>query len=82
MTTAQTIAAIFNNDGQCHDSDAGSIYDLCKARGFAGASDADNQRWDFADGSCLILGSEAWDYGHDDTGCVCFASGDEHWCGR
>jgi len=83
MTIADTISAHYNDDGQNwgEDDNGEDIYDMCARLGTVGAKDHDNTRFDFSDGSNLVLGTEAWDYGYPGAECCCWMACD-HWCGQ
>jgi hypothetical protein len=61
-TTAERIAERYNDDGQCwHDSDGIHIEEACEAAGEASRDDeCDATRYDFADGSALVVGGGGW----------------------
>ncbi len=86
MTTAQTIAARFDSDGQVFlDKEASAdIEGVCRLRSaevIAHPTDGDEvQRYQFADGSSIVLAIGGWDLGLEGD-CHCWASvGHDHNC--
>lgn len=75
MTTAQTIANLLNNDGQQFETSDGTPVDtLCDAHCPNPEQDWERgaTRWNFDDGSSIIIAGEAWDFGIADSECCCF----------
>ena len=74
-STAETIGALFNDDGQQHEtSDGQTIDEVCRANGARPDREGEKARYEFADGSSIIITTEAWDYGLP-GGCHCFDGG-------
>ena len=80
-TTAQTISALFGDDGQCWQTEytAGEGLDesldaLCERnRGrceYRDGHGTDTYRYTFADGSVITVAGDGWDYGY--VGCFCW----------
>lgn len=82
MTQAQTVAAIFGDDGQCWHIDEGedgvdiiqtSIDEMCERHGarreWRYGHGTDTYRWVWADGSVLTMAGAAWDFGYQDCWC-------------
>jgi hypothetical protein len=80
-TTAQKIAAMFNDDGQVFDNaDGESFVDVCeneKDRWFDSCRGEKDQDWQrcmtkyiFADQSVLVMTDDCWDYGFLDCWCM------------
>ena len=75
LSTAETIGALFNNDGQQHDTAEGQTIDeVCRAAAPNPEREGEKTRYEFADGSSIIVTMEAWDYGLPGE-CFCFEGG-------
>ena len=82
-TTAERIAARYDNDGQrWHAVDDGrNIDSVCAGAGTATHNDErDATRYDFADGSALVVSGGGWDQplSAETAGCFCWAGCQEH----
>ena len=83
MTTAMKISAMFNDDGQkFHVQDGSedglSLTAACEDNGGERLSDGwDGERYDFPDGSCIVICGGGWDLGFD--GCRCFCWPEANW---
>ena len=80
MTTAQIISAKLDNDGQKFDTvDGISIDTLCAdvhGAGYPSFRDGhgtDTYRYNFADGSAIVVAGGCWDLSVDDYPCYCMA---------
>ena len=82
MTQAQKIAERFGDDGQLwEDGDGASLVDALENAGGRCWSDlaTNPQRWEFADGSAIIISDGAWDLGitstdsDDRRDCTCWS---------
>jgi hypothetical protein len=78
-TIAEQIAARFGDDGQqWEDADGVALWDACKAAG--GSADQfwelEATRYEFDDGSALVLTPGGWDIGMPGTDrrCICWPS--------
>jgi hypothetical protein len=71
-TTAEEISERFSDDGQCFtDGDGNSLEDvLCSA--IVATHCGERCRYEFSDGSAIVIASEAWDLGFSGTGCLCW----------
>lgn len=74
MKTARQIAELFGNDGQAWtDSDGHEIDDICEARGGKRSRrdgyGGDTYRWDFGDGSSIIMSGASWGFGYPERDC-------------
>ena len=79
-TIAQDIADDFHSDGQCRMNARGqSIEEVLTGRGHNGTECGDDCRWEFDDGSAIILTDDCWDIGHAQCFGTCFA-GDQCGC--
>ncbi len=91
MTIAQQIATRFNNDGQTwtapSDNPSNSagedhIQDVCLDLAEDTSHTAGADRYDFADGSSIVITSSAWDLGLP-GGCFCWeGAGHDDTCDR
>ena len=62
MTRAETIAAIFDDDSGCFETDDGQeITSVCRAQSVSVDRDQDRVRYNFADKSAIIFMDGAWD---------------------
>jgi hypothetical protein len=90
MTTAQEISSLLEDDGQRFETRDGIEIDyLCKAkrpeRTFRDGYGTDTYRYDFADGSAIVITDAAWDLAPEgctgfcwaDAGCECPVEGAE-----
>ena len=74
-TTAEQIADRFDNSF-CHkDAEGRSIEDVCREHGAtAGLSNVFGTRFNFADGSAIIVGLLGWGLGFPKADCLCWQS--------
>lgn len=75
-TQAQLIADLFGNDGQRFISDDGTdIADLLINKSVDNFHRPWTEaiRYEFADGSSIVIAGAAWDLGLDDRECTCWA---------
>lgn len=88
MTTAEQVSELFDNDGQCFESDPAadgepvSLAAACeRAGGRRERRDGDGERYTFPDGSAITIHGDAWDLGF--VGCWCWqGAGHDARCGR
>ena len=85
MTAAEGIANRFNNDGQCwRDSSGVRIYDIVQANaasvcGVLRGNVGDSERFEFADGSAIVITGGGWDMGYPaPCACHCWISQPHH----
>ena len=73
--TAETIAALFDNDGMCFETPDGlCLGDVCADRADRIERDGSSERYTFVDGSSIVFAEAAWDVGFNDTpDCFCWA---------
>ena len=75
LTIAQTVAAAFDDDGQCWKTAAGvSFDDACMGLSPRRVIEIDLVRYEFDDGSVLTEGGGCWDFGFVD--CMCWQGAD------
>ena len=77
-TVAQRIAAGFQSCGTCWtDAHGLELHDVLHA--YSPWPDRDDRhdaaRWNFSDGSSIVIAGDCWDFGHDDTDCQCLGGG-------
>lgn len=81
MTTAQQIAAQFNNDGQCWTNCANeSLGDVADRHAHDKTGHGSAIKYIFTDGSILIDDGDAWDFGIEGADCFCWKSAGHHGC--
>jgi len=81
-TTAQEIADRFHDDGLCFtDASGWELADVCEAQGVRSWSPEHSaERYQFADGSAIIIQGGGWDLQHPDCTCGWCWAGDEAAC--
>jgi len=81
MTIAETIAALLGDDGQVFTArDGRTLDEVCRDVGARVTTDGfDKTRYDFDDGSSIVVAGAAWDLGLP-GGCYCWegANGGRH----
>jgi hypothetical protein len=77
-TTAEQISAIFDDDGsRATGRDGRKLLDVIEAHSptTSRSDDRSATRYDFADGSAIIVAGGAWDLGIDGCSCHCWRGG-------
>jgi len=75
MTTAQKIAAQFDNDGQVFEKNGLYISDVCESQANDeewehGYRTGDTVKYTFSDGSIIIIAGDCWDCGYKNCFCL------------
>ena len=77
-TTAQTIAELFGNDGQCFVAEI-QIEEICEQHSGRVGKTINSKRqatlYRFLDDSAIVVAGDAWDYLHPDCSCGCCFEG-------
>jgi hypothetical protein len=61
MSTAQTIAGLFNNDGMIWEVDGVTLDEACLTAGGVAEHEGEDWRYEFDDGSALTGNTNGWD---------------------
>ena len=85
MSTAHEIADLFDGDGQCFETAAGrELTEVCDKQSVSVSRDYDKARYNFQDGSAIVIVGSGWDlaapgcdaYCWEDVGCCCSEEGE------
>jgi hypothetical protein len=79
QTTAEEISERFNDDGQCFTDGSGwGLAEACEAQAKWTSIRDKGTRYDFDDGSSIVVVGDAWDIGFDGTDCLCWQGAGHH----
>jgi hypothetical protein len=80
MTTAENIAARFNNDGQIFEIGGVQIIDVCRDTSTAHRVNraGDSERFEFSDGSAIVISGGGWSIGFS-APATCHCWSDAHY---
>lgn len=74
MTIAEKIGALFDNDGHRYKEAEHDLFEICEDEQYYKLQNWEKgaTRYEFKDGSAIVIAGECWDYGFEGVQCTCW----------